>query len=199
MKPLTAWFGLILVAATAFAGPEQIKQRAKELSNQNNVRQGIAPATPPKPAQPAPQATSPAVAAPAPVTPQQAAVKLKADLAKIKPGSQVTVPQRQELTRDLLGIVQAPTKPSSTSVAKLAADMAAALSQKAIGAADLDRLVQNLVAALGNATLPPSQLQAIGADVQAIFQNSGAARNAAVQIADDLKAVTSEIRSLAKS
>jgi uncharacterized protein YejL (UPF0352 family) len=133
------------------------------------------------------------------MSPQQAAAKLKADLAKIKPGSQVTIPQRQELTRDLLAVVPGTAKPSSASVAKLAADMAAALAEKARGPAELDRLVQNLVAAFGNANMPPSQLQAIGADVQAIFQNSGVTRNAAVQIADDLKAVTSEIRSPAKS
>jgi hypothetical protein len=133
------------------------------------------------------------------MSPQQAAAKLKADLAKIKPGSQITVPQRQELTRDLLGLVPGSTKPSSASVAKLAADMSAALAQKSVPPAELDRLVQNVVSALGNANMPPSQLQAIGGDVQAIFQNSGVARNAAVQIADDLKAVTGEIRGPAKS
>ena len=68
--------GLVIVLAAmpamlALGGSEQIiKQRARELSNQNNVRQGVqapAPATP--------GAVAPATAAPAqPLTPQQQAL-----------------------------------------------------------------------------------------------------------------------------
>jgi hypothetical protein len=193
MKPLIALFALGLIARSAFGGPEIIiKQRAKELNNQNNVRQGVTPAQPA-----APQAARPAVPTAA-AAQQQNVAKLKADLAKIKAKSQITTEQKQQLTRDLLGVAQGATKPSSAAVAKLANDLSAAMADKTLGAAEQARLVQDLVGVLNGANISPSQTQAIAADVQAIFQANGLARNEAATIANDLKAVAGEIQTAAK-
>ena len=87
------------------AGSEAIiKQRAKDLSNQNNVRQGVAP-----PTQPPPTAPKPATTAPSTLTPQQALAKLQTDLAAIKVNSTVTSAQKQQLARDFTLVSQART------------------------------------------------------------------------------------------
>jgi len=186
-------FILVLLSLISFlteyamaAGSEAIiKQRAKELSNQNNVRQGVAPPVPP-----APRPNNPAAAQPA-ATPLG---KLQTDLAAIKVNTPVTLAQKQQITADLMALAQGPKKPSSAAVSKLAQDMTSALSQKAPSDAARSRLVQDLKAALNPGNMPASQMNDILADVQAVFQTSGVARKDAVTIADDLKAVAAELR-----
>jgi len=177
-------FGLLTGHAMAQGAQAIIKQRAKELSNQNNVRQGVpAPGTAPASQQPAPTAAQP-VATPT--------ARLQADLAAIKPNSTVTPGQRQKVTTDLIGLADG-KKPGVSATAKLAQDMTAALSQKAPSEGARNRLVQDLKAAMNPANLPASQMQDIVSDVQAVFQTSGIARKDAVVIADDLKAITAEL------
>jgi len=180
-----------LLALNAFpAGSEAIiKQRAKELSNQNNVRQGVPP-----PAQPPPQAnqTAPPAAALKPMG------KLQTDVAAIKLNSPVTPTQKQQLGRDLMVLAQGPKKPSSGAVNKLAEDMSAALSQKALSEGARSRLVQDLNGALNPGNLQPTQMQDIVSDVQAVFQTAGVSRKDAVAIGDDVKAISAELPKSAK-
>ncbi len=182
---------LSVVTESAFAAGSEaiIKQRAKELSNQNNVRQGVAP-----PATPPPQPKTPANAAPA-LTP---AAKLQTDLAAIKLNAPVTPAQKQQITSDLIALAQGSKKPSLSAASKLAQDMTAALSQKTPSEGARARLVQDLKAALNANGTPAAQMQDIVADVQAVFQTSGMPRKDSVQIADDLKAMVAEIQSAAK-
>jgi len=185
-------FILVLLALISFltehamaAGSEAIiKQRAKELSNQNNVRQGVAPPVPS--AQPARPAAAQPVATPM--------GKLQTDLAAVKINTPVTLAQKQQITADLMALAQGPKKPSSAAVSKLAQDMTAALSQKAPSEGARSRLVQDLKAALNPGNMLASQMNDIVADVQAVFQTSGLARKDAVVIADDLKAIAAELR-----
>jgi hypothetical protein len=193
MKKSVALVAVIsLAGSTLFAGPETIiKQRAKELSKQNNARQGVAP--PGQPAQPA--TPNPVAARPAVAQPQlQGAARLKADLAAIKANSPVTTERKQQITRDLLGVARAPVKPSTQSLSVLASDLVTAQSEKPLTPPALSRLVQDLDAALNGATLAQTQMQAIIDDVQAIFQNNGLTRPRAVAIADHLKAITAEVQ-----
>src|SRR5438552_5314495 len=78
-----------LLALNAFAAGSEaiIRQRAKELSNQNNVRQGVPP-----PAQPPPQAsqTAPPTATLTPMA------RLQTDIAAIKLNSPATPAQKQQ-------------------------------------------------------------------------------------------------------
>jgi len=175
----------VLVKESAFgAGSEAIiRQRAKELSNQNNVRQGVPP-----PAAKAPPAASQSAAQPA-VTPT---VKLQSDLATIKVNSPVTAAQKQQIVSDLMALAQG-KKPSPGATSKLVNDMTAALAQHAPSEAARSRLVLNLKTALNPGGIPATQMQDIYGDVQAVFQTSGLARKDAVIIAEDLKAIAVEL------
>jgi hypothetical protein len=174
------------------AGPGSdmiIKQRAKDLNNQNNVRQGIA-----APAAPAPgTAAARSTAAAAPATPAQtAAARLQADLGALKTGTAATAEQKQKIARDLTASATGGAKPSSGTVTKLANDLAG--SAAAVPAPERSRLAQDLTAVLNAGNFQGKQIEAIVADVQAIFQANGVARPAAVAIADDAKAIASEIQ-----
>ena len=57
---------------------------------------------------------------------------------------------------------------------------------------DRGRLVSRLAAVLNPANIQPAQMQAIYADVQAIFQVNGLARKDAVKIVDQVKVVAAE-------
>src|SRR6266850_1271657 len=118
MKTTIAFFSTaLLLAMSTFAGPDVIiRERAKELSNQNNVRQGVAPPTQPPPsAQPA--------AAAAPQAPSQAVTRFQSDLAVLKAAAPATPDQKQKLASDLIAMAQG-AKPSPAAAAKLAEDLA---------------------------------------------------------------------------
>ncbi len=192
MKLILLMIGVSSLLAThAFAAGSEaiIKQRAKDLSNQNNVRQGVPP-----PSQPPPAAPKPATTAPAVLTPQQALAKLQTDLAAIKVDAQVTPAQKQQLARDFMALAQGARKPSPAAANKLAEDVSAALAQKPLTDGTRSRLSQNLNAALNPGNIPATQMQEIVSDVQAIFQVSGLPRKDAVAIADDVKAIAAELQ-----
>ena len=182
-----------LAVASGFGGDAAIiiKQHAREISDQNNVRQGVAPPTQPsRPTQPT--TTSPTTASVTPV--QQALAKVRADLTALKAGSPVTAAQKQQLAKDLLAAAQGANKPSLATVTTLAEDLSAAYSQKPLSEDNLKRLLTDLAAAFNPANIQPTQMQAVVADVQAIFQVNGLARKDAMKIADDLKAIAAEAR-----
>jgi hypothetical protein len=181
-----------LVAGSVFAGPDVIiKQRAKEIRDQNNVRQGVtSPGQAASPSQPsAPSASS----APSPVL-QQSLAKVRADLAALKPNSPVTPQQKLQLKNDLLASAQGAGKPSSATISVLADSLSAAFTQSAFPDKDRDRLVSRLAAVLNPANIQSAQMDAIYADVQAIFQANGLTRKDAVKIVDQVKAVGAETR-----
>jgi hypothetical protein len=181
-----------LVAGSVFAGPDVIiKQRAKEIRDQNNVRQGVtSPGQAASPSQPsAPSASS----APSPVL-QQSLAKVRADLAAFKPNSPVTPQQKLQLKNDLLASAQGAGKPSSATISVLADSLSAAFTQSAFPDKDRDRLVSRLAAVLNPANIQSAQMDAIYADVQAIFQANGLTRKDAVKIVDQVKAVGAETR-----
>jgi hypothetical protein len=177
----------VLLAGSALAGPEVIvREHAKELSNQNNVRQGVAPPT--QPANPA--TATPATAAP---RPSPAITKLQTDLAAIKADCPATAEQKQKIAQDLVLAAQA-AKPSAATAEKLSADLAAAFAEKPLPAASRVRLAQELDAVLNPGKYPQAKLEGIYADVQAIFQANGLKRNTAVAIAEDVKALSADIQ-----
>ena len=169
------------------AGPETIiYQRAKELNNQNNVRQGVA--TPAQPAQPAKPATA------TPVAQVPGLTRLHSDLAAIKLNVPATPTQNQFIMQDLMALPTGAAKPNPASATKLANDLSAALGVKTLPANDRTRLIQNINAMLNPAGLPATQRQAIVDDIQAIFQANGVPRNNAVNIANQVKALSAEVQ-----
>ena len=185
----------MLSALSLFAGSEQIiKQKAKDIRDQNNAQQGVVPSAR-APAQPG-AAQQPAPVAPAqPLTPQQqASARLQAALSAIRPGAQVTPEMKQELTRCLISVSQANPKPSSQSATRLSEDLSTALSQKLLSTATRNRLAQNLNALLDPVGVKPPQVQDIVADVQTIFESNGVPASDAKRAAESSKAVAAELR-----
>jgi hypothetical protein len=125
---------------------------------------------------------------------QQAVAKVRADLVAIKAGSPPTAAQKQQLAKDLLATAQGANKPSLATVTGLAEELAAAYAQKPLSDEARNRLLTDLAAALNPANIQPTQMQAIVADVQAIFQVNGLPRKEAMKIADGVKAVAAETR-----
>jgi hypothetical protein len=184
MKALLAALTVILlIVSNGFAQSDVIiKKRAKELNNQNNVRQGVAPPSQPQPARP--PATAPA--------PQQSSAlsKLQASLAGITPGSTATAEQKQKLANDISAVAQT-AKPSQAAATKLAEELWGGIAVKALSPASRSRLVQELDAVLNPAKYPQVKLPAVYDDIQAIFQENGLDRKRAVAISDAVKAVQS--------
>ena len=178
-----------LVAGSLSADPIIVKQRALELRNQNNVRQGVPP--PSQPAQPAQPAPKPATSAsPTPI--QQSIAQLRADLTAIKANAPVTAEQKQRIARDLTATAQGAGKPSPSTAANLANSLAAAFAEKPLAEKECSRLLSDLAAVLNPAKIQEAQMQAIYADIQAIFQANGMARKDAVKIVDLAQAVGAE-------
>ena len=179
-----------LVASSLFADPIIVKQRALELRNQNNVRQGVTP-PPSQPAAPSQPTLTPGTsAAPTPI--QLSIAKLRTDLTAIKASSPATAAQKQQIAKDLMATAQGASKPSQATAAALANGLATAFADKPLADKDCSRLLSDLAAVLNPAKIQASQMQAIYADIQAIFQANGMARNNAVKLVDQVKAVGAE-------
>jgi hypothetical protein len=182
----------VLLAGSIFADPIIVKKRALELRNQNNVQQGVTP-----PSAPARPTTTPATTpgTTTSLTPvQQSIAKLRADLTAIKANSPVTAEQKQQVTKDLVGVAQGAKKPSPPTAANLAGSLSAAFAAKPLAEKDTSRLLSDLAAVLNPANIQPAQMQAIYDDIQAIFQANGMARKDAVKIVDQVKAIGAEAK-----
>lgn len=181
-----------LPAVSMFGQTSQALKRARELNNQNNVRQGVPPPTPPQ--RPAPPAVAKPTTPTPPATPQQAIARIQADVAALKPGKAATVEQKQQLIRDLSAAARGANKPSLPTVTTFANGLIAALADKSLGAPEQARLAQNLEAVLNSGGMAQKQYDAVIDDVQAILQVGGAKRPQAMEAANQLKAVGAEVR-----
>jgi hypothetical protein len=179
----------MLLASNAFAQADVIiKKRAQEIRDQNNVRQGVTP-----PSQPAPPAAAPATSAsPTPV--QQSVAKLRADLTAVKVQAKVTPEQKEQITQDLIALAHGANKPSQPTAANLADGLSTAFAERPLADKEFSRLLSNLAAVLNPAKIQSAQMQAIHADIQAIFQANGMPRKDAVKIVDEVKAVGAETK-----
>jgi len=187
MKSALAYIGAVVLAtATGFAGPETIiKQRAKELSNENNVRQDVPPPT-------QPGVPTPGPATPAPTKLSVSLTKFQTDLGAISPETPASATQKQQLAHAIAAAAQG-AKPSMATATKFAEDLAAAAAEKALPSSSRARLAQELDAVLNPGKYPQAKLDGIFADIQAIFQANGLNRVKAVALADDVKAISAEI------
>src|SRR5436190_8115245 len=179
---LAIFVAVVCSLACVLAGPESIiKERAKELRDQNNVRQGVAPPTqaPVTSTMPAPPALTASL------------VRFQTELGTLNMGTPATAEQKQKMVQELALAPQGP-KPSRTALAKLTDDLSAAFAEKPLNPTSRARLVQELDAVLNPGKYPQAKREGIFADVQAIFQENGLSRNKAVTIADDVKAISAE-------
>lgn len=184
-------FALLAVAsglvAIADADPAVIiRERAKELRDQNNVRQGIEAPT---------QPNQPAVAPASPAVPSISAALLRFNthISEIHADAMVSADQKQSLAQDIVAGAQGP-RPTLLSAMKLAADISAAFAEKPLSPASRSRLVRDLDAVLNPAKYPMAKPDGIIRDVQAIFQENGLARIKAVAISEDVKKLGQEVQ-----
>jgi hypothetical protein len=186
MKALfTAIAACLLLASNGLAqsGSDAIiKKRAKELNNQNNVRQGIAPPTQSQPA------TAQPATPPPPAQNSAALSRLQADLAAIAPGSTANPAQKLKIVNDLMAVALT-SKPATNAAAKLAEDLWTGIATKPLSSTSRGRLVTEMDAVLNPSKYPQAKMPAIFDDIQAIFQENGADRKHAVVISDDVKAL----------
>ena len=182
---------IVVSVGTAAAQGAQgvlVKQRAKELANQNNVRQGVT--TPAQPTQPALTRSAPATANPK----LQNIGLLQSDLASIAGKANVSAALKQRFSKNLLAASQGSNKPSGASVTAFVDNLSVVLASNALEAADRGRLAQDLNAVFDCANIPADRVNKILDDVQAILQVSGVRRQDAVSVVSDLRAVASEIQ-----
>lgn len=167
----------------------QALQRAREISNQNNVRQGV-PSPAPQPAAPVRPASGTNSNV---VTQAQSLAALQADLAGFKTGAIATEEQKQQFTINLAKAVRG-NKPSLASVKKLVNSLTAGLASATLADESRNRLALDLDAVLNSRGQSAAQFDKIIADVQAILEVGTVKRSQAVSIANDLKKIGLEIR-----
>lgn len=185
------WVGLLAHSACGQgAQADQIKSRAKETVNQNNVRQGV-PA--PAQTQPRPSATAAPPAANNAVTQAQSLTRIKSDLAGFKTGTVATAEQKQKLTVNLAYAARGP-KPSLATVKKFVDSLTAALTGATLAPEQQIRLAQNLEAVCNGKSFPAAQFDKIIEDTQAILEVGTVKRATALSVAADLKAIGAEVR-----
>ncbi len=185
---------LILAAGTTIAAAQGaqgvlVKQRAKEVRDQSNVRQGVA-----TPAQPAQPAAAPRPAAPTANPKQQNISRLQTDLAALNGRTDVATETRQRLARNLLAAAQGTTKPSSTTAASVVDHLVTVMAGANIESSARARLAQNLNAVFDCASIPADRVTAILSDVQAILQVGGVRRQDALTVVASLRQVVTEVQ-----
>jgi len=179
-----------LFAPVAFGQYGQAVKRAKELNNQNNVRQGVPPPAPP---QAPPAATAPRAASSNAVTQVQSVAKIQADLVGFKPGAAGFDAQKQKLTTDLAAVARGP-KPTLATVKKFADSLAAVLPAATLTTDQQVRLAQNIDAVCNARGTSATQFDKIIEDTQAILEVGTVGRFTAIGVASDLKAIGAEVR-----
>jgi hypothetical protein len=173
------------------AGPEQIiKQRAKDLRDQNNARQGVQP-TAPAPVQPQ-RPASPAPATPSPA--QQSLMRFQASLGEIKAGAVLDEALKQKLARELSGAAQY-KKPSAANLDRFVTALFNALAAKPLSATSRTRLVQDIDAVLNPAKYPQAKMPAIYDDVQSILKTAGVPVTRVAEVNAALRALGAEVQS----
>jgi len=182
---------LLAMAPGAFgAGSENIiKQRAKDLRDQNNARQGVPPPTPPfTPAAPAPAASSSNASA---QTPNPALSKLQTTLSTVKRDGMITEELKSQVTTDLLAAARG-RKPTVATIEKLAQQLLAAQAEKPLESKRLARVLQNLGVVLNAGKSTPAKVGDAVFDIEATFQAEGFARAKAEAISKTAKTIADE-------
>ena len=149
------------------AQAEMVKERALKIQSANNAAQGVnsqgsgsgGGAAAPPPVVIAP----PVEVVPGPRTisaaQQENLDKLDTDLSTIKPGSDVTDDQKQQMQADFLALSKGGTKPTRASLAKLSGDLTTALAGKDVAFKDQSpALIKNVNVLLNSGNLTPDKL-----------------------------------------
>ena len=191
MKRIVPALSLLLLLGNLTARAQSdmiIKQRARALQNGNNGQQAAPP-----PATTAPAAPTTPPPAQGMSTDQKLLVdKLEADLTAIKPGSTNTAELKQTLTNDFSALVRSGTKPTAASLAKLAADLSAALSAGGVSGRDLGQLAKAINVVMNSGNLNAAQAQSFVVVAQTSLKSSGVADPDLKTVTDNLKSIVTD-------
>jgi len=191
LTPLLA----LLATTTVLGGPEHlIKQRAKDVRDQQNERQGAAPATPAPamPRQPSP-AVPPAARQPAGPALSPHATAIAECIETIQKAETAIDDQVGQLGQRLGATAQGRVKPSQSKIDKLARDIATATAGTELSAAKRARLAQQLERAL-NDPMNAGEMTAMTGEVEQQLRDAGVGRVPAAIVSNDLKSIIAEVQ-----
>jgi hypothetical protein len=197
--PVAITVAVMIISLTAEAQYVRAIQRAKEVSGQVTQRQKSADneSAPGAPAQPAakPATPQPVVAPVKPSTQQQAATKLKADIAEARIKGEATADLKKQFVQDLAVAALGHSKPSPAALAKFGEALLPAVAAKNVTLTDDSKLVKAIVVLLNSAGLPSTRLQELNDEVQGVLAKAGVSTADVGSIGEDLSAVAAEIQS----
>lgn len=195
MKTLVLALTLAVAVALPASLPAQgaaavvAKQRAQELRDQNNVRQGVpSPAAPVVSAPATGGATAPAGGGAATLKPLESALRALTGQPTVNASA------KEALVQQLLAAARGPQKPPRSAVQGLVDSLAACLSGATLEESELQRLATNLFALMNAATVSQDRLRQILDDVQAILQVGGVRRAQAVGVTGQLRQIVQSLQ-----
>lgn len=200
---------LVVLLLTAFcslhaqAQYSRVKDKARGLDDKINERHNAAengappPGPPPKAgtANPAAPATPPTIVAPAkPSNQQQAATKLKADIAAARARGEVTDEAKKQFAQDMKLAVMGSSQPSPAALTAFADIFLPAVAAKKVSSASDAKLVQNIVISLNCAGLSASRMTEIAGEMESALTKAGAPAPDAAKAAQGLTAIIAEVQ-----
>jgi len=195
MKTFVAFFCLLFVANGVLADvySAAIRQAKSVAANASSTRQD----NPPPPVQPPPALPSQTNSPPDPVleaTRQNiAALHVDFDAFGDRADTNSAAAQKPSLMSHLTAAASG-TKPSPTSISKLADDLMTALAGNEKLRQQHLKLAQDVHAIFNSSHLSPAQQQKIFADVQTLLQNGGVSPDNATNIVNDIKTIATETK-----
>lgn len=189
----------LFVTLTATAGSEHlVKQRAKDIRDQQNERQGVpaqAPTPPTQPAAPAQPTQSYAVQpyAAQPNTPalSQQATGIARALGALQKADAATEEQVQELSQSLTAAARGSTRPSASKINKLARDLSDALPGTNLSAAQASRLARQLESAL-NDSFGAKEMETLATHIHDALRDTGVGKVDAKVVSNDVRSIIAE-------
>lgn len=171
------------------------KGKARNINNQNNAAQGVAPA---QPAAPATGAAGTSTNAPKGIDPaQQANIdKLASDFAEIKPGVRVPLDQRKQIVTDTLKLAKGTAKPSPESLTNLVKDLSSALAGGSTKLKDTGPavLAKNINIVVNSVNLTAGQVQPAIIAARNVLLTSGVVEDDYKPVVTDLNAIVTELQ-----
>lgn len=200
---------IAVLLVTAFCGLQaqaqysRLKDKARNLDDKINERHNAAengappPGPPPKAgtAKPAAPATAQTVVAPVkPSNQQQAATKLKADIAAARARGEVTDEAKKQFSQDMKLAVMGSSQPSPSTLTAFAESFLPAVAAKSVSPASDAKLVQNIVISLNCAGLSATRMTEIAGEMEGALAKAGAPAPAAAKAAQGLTAIIAEVQ-----
>lgn len=171
---------------------EMIKQKAKNIRDQNNARQGVPPPQAPPPPPPAPAAPS----GPQGISQaqQQNIDKLSADLSAIKPGAEASADQKQQIAADIQSLSKGVSKPSKESLTKLVNNLSTILSDKSTSLTQQPQLAKSINVVVNSGNLSLGQAQAFIKGALDALKSGGVNEQQLQSIGTDLKSIVTDLQ-----